>query len=118
VERRKGRKGRKVKVVSPCDGCPGIDKFSFFGCAKACEKFLGNLKVVAEKKESPCLNFRCGVPGANSEDRERCENCPIRQAYSQSLGKSGDRTKCVLGKKEPNHYFSKRELGGSRYFRR
>jgi len=107
------RDTKNKSIFSPCDVCLEFESFSFQGCMETCQEFLEHLKEVAKKKESPCADFRCGVPGVDSRHRERCEKCPIRDAYARSVGGNfgpKDKTKCVLGIKDPNVYLSTWEL--------
>jgi hypothetical protein len=104
-----------VSATSPCDGCSNESDFSFGGCMKKCQKFLDNLK---KGKGSPCLEFRCGVPGVNKQNRLLCEACPIRRAYADSFGKEEKEVRCVLGIKDPNPYLSKWELEKREYYKR
>jgi hypothetical protein len=112
------KKKPKVVVASPCCGCPEMDSFSFEGCMRNCRRFLNNLAKVASGKGSPCLEFRCGVPGVNNRNKLLCEVCPIRKAYADSFGKEKKEARCVLGIKDPNPYLSKRELKEREFYKR
>jgi len=105
------------KRMSVCDGCEKREDFSFGGCMKNCQKFMSHLQEVAAQNGSPCLDYRCGVPGVNNNHREKCEICPIRKAYSAGVKKSSKGSKCVLGKKDPIPYLSKWELEREYYYR-
>lgn len=85
-----------VEVVSVCEGCKKIEQFSFKGCANTCQKFIAHIKEVFAKGRSPCLDFRCGVPGVWFKSRVVCENCPLPKLFTDSLGEG--HSTCVLGK--------------------
>lgn len=70
---------------SICDGCRKKKNFSF-QCMRGCQKFNEHLKIIASLNGSPCRDFRCGVPVA--ESRELCGACPIRSAYVDGMDDS------------------------------
>lgn len=85
----------QVAPEAPCKKCNDIERFSFKGCAKSCEKMFEHLKIVFAQKFSPCRDFRCGVPGVDKRNRERCRECPLPGIYVRNLG-SGP--KSAMGK--------------------
>jgi hypothetical protein len=87
---------KKPLRISPCDGCANVKYFRFrSGCGNDCKVFLRHLKEVFRKKVSPCKDLRCGVPGITSRENKICQNCPLPQIYSDSLG--GTEGRCPLG---------------------
>jgi hypothetical protein len=112
-------KRKPEKTSSPCDDCPRRETFSFWGCMKRCDKFMSHLAEVAKGKESPCKDFRCGVPEADNSNREMCEKCPIRPAYASRFGKFSKRdVRCVLGIKDRNVYLAPWEIRDDFCYRR
>ena len=76
----------KKEIKSFCGDCPKMNEFSFKGCARSCNKMLEHLKIIFSKNCSPCLNFRCDIPGVDKKNREKCEECPLPEVYSKRLG--------------------------------
>lgn len=87
---------KKGSPKSPCEKCNDIEKFSFKGCAKSCEKIFKHLKVVFAQKGSPCRDFRCGMPGVDKNNRGKCRECPLPGIYDRNLGDGV--LKSVMGK--------------------
>ena len=99
------KKKKTVEPISICNGCEKIENFSFDGCAQSCKIFFGHLKdVVFAKSESPCKDFKCGVPGANIEKTGICEKCLLLKIYHARVENTGGKWKCVLGKKNVTRY--------------
>lgn len=74
------------KDASPCANCWKVDKFAFKGCAKDCQKMFVHLKKVFAVNSSPCLDLRCGIPGANKTRIGICEKCPLPEVYVKRIG--------------------------------
>lgn len=74
------------KDAPPCENCWNKANFAFKGCANNCDKMFTHLKKVFSQNCSPCLNLRCGIPGANNVHTGVCVNCRLREAYIKREG--------------------------------
>ena len=74
------------ETKSPCVDCPKGGEFSFEGCAKSCLEMFEHLKKIFTQDCSPCLNLRCGMPGANEKQIGICAECRIRETYVSRIG--------------------------------
>jgi len=82
----------KVSEV-PCKKCDDIEKFSFKGCAKNCDKMLQYFKKIFSDKVSPCS--QCGIPYLFKNKEGKCEGCRLPAIYSDNQGNG---TKSPMGK--------------------
>lgn len=96
------------KDAPPCEGCYKVANFAFKGCAKNCDKMFAHLKKIFSQNCSPCLNLRCGIPGANNAHTGICVNCRMRETYAKR--EEGIGPKSVLGNKPPTPYVTEWDI--------